>query len=108
MISVFGGYAGMGLRLGAEYDVLTKKNNAESNIISISINYNIMNNIGAFFRYDVYDGDTADDKDNNYLIAGILLDCKNGLSISPNLRMTTYEDAKDPITEYKVNFQLQF
>ena len=109
MISAFGGFAGMGLRLGVEYDMLTK-GDTESSIISVSANYSFMDNKDIFLRYDMYDGDTSVDKDgSSYIITGILLSCGNGLSVAPNIRMTSYEDAvKEIISEYKVNFQFKF
>jgi hypothetical protein len=109
MISAFGGFAGMGLRLGVEYDMLTK-GDTESSIISVSANYSFMDNKDIFLRYDMYDGDTSVDKDgSSYIISGILLSCGNGLSVAPNIRMTSYEDAvKEIISEYKVNFQFKF
>ena len=109
MISAFGGFSSMGLRLGAEYDLLTK-GDVESNIISVSANYGVRDNIDAFFRYDMYDGNVSDNKKGeNYLIAGIILNCDSGLSVAPNVRMTSYEEsAKDALNEYKVNFQFKF
>ena len=55
IISTFGGFSGMGLRLGAEYDILTKADNYESNIISVSTNYSVMENIDVYVRYDMWD-----------------------------------------------------
>ena len=109
MISAFGGFYGMGLRLGVEYDILTK-GTTESSIISVSANYSFMDNKDIFLRYDMYDVDTSVDKDGStYIIAGILLSCGNGLSVAPNIRMTSYEDTvKETINEYKVNFQFKF
>ena len=109
MISAFGGFAGMGLRLGAEYDMLTKES-TESSIISVSANYSFMDNKDIFLRYDMYDGDTSIDKDgSSYMITGILLSCENGLSVAPNMRIKSYEsDSKESVTEYKVNFQFKF
>ena len=109
MISAFGGFAGMGLRLGGEYDMLTK-GDTESSIISVSANYSFMDNKDIFLRYDMYDGDTSVDKDgSSYIITGILLSCGNGLSVAPNMRIKSYEyDSKESVTEYKVNFQFKF
>jgi len=109
MISAFGGFAGMGLRLGVEYDMQTK-GTIESSIISVSANYSFMDNKDIFLRYDMYDGDTSVDKDgSSYIITGILLSCGNGLSVAPNIRMTSYEDTvNETISEYKVNFQFKF
>ena len=109
MISAFGGFAGMGLRFGAEYDMLTK-GDTESSIISVSANYSFMDNKDIFLRYDMYDGDSSIDKDgSSYMITGILLSCENGLSVAPNMRIKSYEsDSKESVTEYKVNFQFKF
>ena len=123
MVSVFGGFAGMGLRLGGEYDMRTKAGGYEANIISISANYGVRENLDAFVRIDMHDPDTKytydketyaeeDDKDklsSNYIIAGIVLACDGGISVAPNLRIVNYENAeKDSEMEYKVNFQFKF
>jgi len=109
MASVFGGFAGKGLRLGGEYDLLTK-GSVESNILSVSANYKLKDNIDIFARYDLFDdNDDANNNGNNYLITGIVLDCDGGISVSPNLRMVNYENTeKDSEMEYKLNFQFKF
>ncbi len=109
MASVFGGFAGMGLRLGGEYDMLTK-GSVESNIISVSANYTVRDNIDIFARYDmVDDNDNADKNGKNYLVTGIVLACDGGISVAPNLRIVNYENTdKDSEMEYKVNFQFKF
>jgi len=109
MASVFGGFAGMRLRLGGEYDMLTK-GSVESNIISVSANYTVRDNIDIFARYDmVDDNDETDKNGNNYLVTGIVLGCDGGISVAPNLRMVNYENTeKDSEMEYKVNFQFKF
>lgn len=109
MTSLFGGFAGMGLRLGGEFDLLNK-GNSEGQLISVSANYNILEKIAVFGRYDIFDEDTSvPNNEQKDLIAGIVLNCGSGLSVAPNLRMTTYEDdTQDSATEYKVNFQFKF
>ena len=109
MASVFGGFAGMGLRLGGEYDMLTK-GSVESNIISVSANYTVRDNIDIFARYDmVDDNDNADKNGKNYLVTGIVLACDGGISVAPNLRMVNYENTDNDFEmEYKVNFQFKF
>ena len=120
MISAFGGFSGKGSRLGAEYDLL-HQGNTESNIISISSNYDITEYLDAFVRYDIYDPDTKytykietyieEDKgrlSSNYLISGILFNCGNGLSVAPNVRMTFIENGTKDLNEYKINFQYIF
>ena len=120
MTSLFGGYSGMGLRLGGQYNMLTK-GNIESNIVSVSVNYAVRDKINVFARYDLADPwtESVDDPNTNdlnegednstYLIAGIVLTCDGGISIAPNVRMTNYENtAKESESEYKVNFQFKF
>ena len=111
MISLFGGFAGMGLRLGGQFNMLTK-GGIESQVISVSSNYSVTDKLDAFVRYDMFDPniDEIDEgKDNStYLIAGIQLSCGNGLLVAPNIRMESYEDDLDSATEYKINFQFKF
>ena len=108
MTSLFGGFAGMGLRLGGEYDMLTK-GSVESNIISVSANYAVRDKIDIFARYDmVDDNDDANKIGKNYLVTGIVLTCDGGISVAPNMRMTTFENETEALTEYKVNFQFKF
>ena len=108
MTSLFGGFAGMGLRLGGEYDMLTI-GSVESNIISVSANYAVRDKIDIFARYDmVDDNDDANKNGKNYLVTGIVLTCDGGISVAPNVRMTTFENETEALTEYKVNFQFKF
>ena len=111
MASLFGGFAGMGLRLGGQFNMLTK-GGIESQVISVSSNYGMTDKLDAFVRYDMYDPNTDEideGKDNStYLIAGAQLSCGNGLLVAPNIRMETYEDNLDSVTEYKINFQFKF
>ena len=111
MASLFGGFAGMGLRLGGQFNMLTK-GGIESQVISVSSNYSMTDKLDAFVRYDMFDPNTDEIdgwKDNStYLIAGIQLSCGNGLLVAPNIRMESYEDDLDSATEYKINFQFKF
>ncbi len=109
MVSVFGGFAGMGLRLGGEYDMLTK-GSVESNIISVSANYTVRDYIDIFARYDMVDeNDDTNKNGKNYLVTGIVLACDGGISVAPNLRMVNYENTDNDFEmEYKVNFQFKF
>ena len=110
MMSGFAGYAGNNLRIGAEYDMQTAGDFDET-IMSFSINYGLLKNMDTYVRYDIYD-DNADDTEMNgedYLIFGLLFDCKNGLSVAPNLRITSFENSSmDDKFEYKINFQFKF
>ena len=62
-----------------------------------------------FFRYDMDGGDPDDSTDgDNYLIAGAVLNCGSGLSVAPNIRMTSYNNNAESISEYKINVQYKF
>ena len=85
------------------------KDSFKSNIISVSANYTVRDNIDIFARYDmVDDNDDTDKKGENYLITGIVLACDGGISVAPNMRMTTFENETEALTEYRVNFQFKF
>ena len=111
MISLFGGFSGMGLRLGGQFNMLTK-GGIESQVISVSSNYSVTDKLDAFVRYDMFDPNTDEIEEgkgnSTYLIAGIQLSCGNGLLVAPNIRMESYEDDSDSATEYKINFQFKF
>ena len=108
MTSLFGGFAGMGLRLGGQYNMLTE-NTKESKVVSVSANYGLKENINVFTRYDMWDDNDEDKKNGkNNLITGIVLTCGSGLSMAPNMRMTSFEDNSDSVTEYRINFQFKF
>jgi hypothetical protein len=108
MTSFFGGFAGMGLRLGGQYNMLTE-NTKESKVVSVSSNYGLKENINVFTRYDMWDDNDEDKKNGkNNLITGIVLTCGSGLSMAPNMRMTSFEDNSDSVTEYRINFQFKF
>ena len=108
MMSLFGGFAGHRLRIGAEYDMLND-NGKDENIISASANYSISNNLEAFVRYDMFDDNATDKKGENFLVTGIIMNCGNGLSVAPNIQMTTFENSsKEKEMDYKINFQFKF
>jgi hypothetical protein len=57
----------------------------------------------------MFDVDTSSDNDGeNYLVTGVVLTCDGGISVAPNLRITSYENGSESETEYKVNFQFKF
>ena len=93
MISLFGGYAAYGLRLGVEYDTETTGDLTKS-ITSISTNYGIKDNMDVFVRYDMYDPNADIDEDgSSYMITGVVFNCGNGLSMAPNMRTKSFENA---------------
>ena len=69
-----------------------------------------MENIDVYVRYDMWDNNITNEKNGeNYLIAGILFNCDNGLLVAPNMRLQSYEESsKDAINEFSVNFQFKF
>ncbi|MDP7465044.1 MAG: hypothetical protein QF795_01795, partial [Candidatus Marinimicrobia bacterium] len=38
----------------------------------------------------------------------VIFTCVVGLLVAPNIRMESYEDNLDSVTEYKINFQFKF
>ena len=108
MMSLFGGYAASGLRVGAEYNTKTI-GSEKSSLISLCANYAFKEDMDIFFRYDMDGGDPDDSTDgDNYLIAGAVLNCGSGLSVAPNIRMTSYNNNAESISEYKINVQYKF
>ena len=108
MMSLFGIITTNLYRISGEYDKLTI-GGVDETISSMSASYYITNKMDVFVRYDMHDPNTDVEKDSdNYLIAGVVFNCGNGLSISPNLRMTSYENDAESITEYKINCQFKF
>ena len=112
MMSIFGGYASScpifasnSFRIGSEYDMMTDSEGKNKTLISLSINYRIMENWNIFSRYDIYD--TDEDDGESYLIAGILLNCGNGLSIAPNVKISTPEEG-NATTSNMINFEFKF
>ena len=85
------------------------ENTKESKVVSVSSNYGLKENINVFTRYDMWDDNDEDKKNGkNNLITGIVLTCGSGLSMAPNMRMTSFEDNSDSVTEYRINFQFKF
>ncbi len=108
MMSLFGIINHNSYRISGEHDKLTVGGDDET-ISSMSASYYLTNDMDVFVRYDMYDPNTDDENDGeNYLIAGVVFNCGSGLSISPNLRMTSYENDAESITEYKINCQFKF
>ena len=115
MMSVFGGYASScpifasnSFRIGSEYDMMTDSEGKNKTLISLSTNYRIMENWNIFLRYDIHDPDVDNENDgDSYLIAGILLNCGNGLFIAPNVKISTPEEG-DATTINMIKFQYKF
>jgi len=111
VISFFGGYAGSGLRVGAELDMHSDSNsNVTKQIIAFYGSYKVMNSIEGLLYVDMYDPNTDMDKDGEtYIISGMNYYATKGLIITPNLRMTLFEDSGiESSTVFKINFQFKF
>ena len=115
MTSIFGGYANScpifasnSFRIGSEYDMMTDSEGKNKTLISLSINYKIIESWNLFIRYDINDPNKDIDNDgDSYLIAGVLLNCGNGLFIAPNVKVSTPETGT-AITSNMINFQYKF
>ena len=109
MTSLYGGYATNKLRFGLEYDILSN-NGTEHTLSSVTTNFKYSDKINIFARYDLIDDNNEDDMNGeNYLIAGLTLDCGNGFIIAPNVRIKSFEnDSNENENEYKINFQFKF
>ena len=123
-VSVFGSFIGFSnekLRFGLEYD-MKSTNTTETvteQIIAFYSNYKVNSNLEALIYVDMFDPwtdsvdnpDTEDideSKDNEtYVIAGFNCSPSKSLIISPNIRMTTFENGSESDIEYKLNFQFK-
>ena len=110
VMSFFGGYAGNGLRIGGEFDMHTDSNGDKTKqIMAFYASYKAMDSLEALLYFDMYDPDTGISEDTEtYIIAGINYYPTNGLIITPNIRMTSFEDGSDNETMFKMNFQFKF
>ncbi len=110
IVGGFGGLVAGPLTAGAEYNMrmVSKDVDVNSSLISVYGRFDLGEKLNAFGRLDLYDADTesADDLET-YIIAGVNYMAEKGLSIAPNLRMTTPEGG-DAALVYHVNFQFKF
>jgi len=109
LIGGFGAYQISKLRLGAEYDLMTKGGSSDvsSTILATYANYALSKALNLFFRFDMLDPNTdANDDASNYIIAGFNFQPGNGLSIAPNVRIKSPESGNST-TYYKINFQFK-
>ena len=106
----YGGYAGYGFRGGVEFDQrFTGGSDLTERIISAYANYKITAMMEIFARFDNLDPNTGMKKDgSNLIIGGLNFTPVKGLSIAPNVRVTTYQDSRiDTETIYRLNFQFK-
>jgi len=105
----FAGFAGGGLRVGAEFDMKSEKLEADKNsqLISVYGNYKVNKKLSGFGRFDLSDPDTDTDGDGtNYLILGLSYQPEKVFYIAPNLKIKIPETG-DAETTYQVSFRFK-
>ena len=78
-------------------------------IMAFYSSYRLMDNLEGLLYVDMYDVDVdADEDSETYIIAGLNYYPTKGLIITPNVRMTSFEDGSDSQTMFKMSFQFKF
>ena len=110
VMAFFGGYAGNGFRVGAEFDTKTdSKTELSEQIIAFYGSYKFTDDFEGLMYIDMYDSNTDVDKNSEtYIIAGLNYYPTKGLTITPNVRIISFEDGSDSETMFKMNFQFKF
>ena len=125
VISCFIGFARNRFKIGGEFDTyLDGSTNGEPynrQILAFYSNYRIMDNLEGLVYVDMYNPvglnhtlfglfpNTNTGKDSEtYIITGLSYYPTKGLIISPNIRMTSFENGSDSETMLKMNFQFKF
>jgi len=110
VMSFFGGYAGNGLRFGGEFDMYTDSGEDKTKqIIAFYSSYRVMDNLEGLVYVDMYDPDTEFHyNEETYIIAGLNYYAEKGLIISPNIRLTSFENGSDSESMFKMNFRFKF
>jgi len=110
-MSLFAGYAANKLRIGGEYDMHTDSNSEISKqIMALYLSYKVMDNLEGLVYVDMYDPNIDSDKNGEtYIIAGLNYYATKGLIVTPNIRLTSFEDMDVESTNvFKINFQFKF
>ena len=110
-MSLFAGYAANKLRIGGEYDIQTDSNSEISKqIMALYLSYKVMDNLEGLVYVDMYDPNIESDKNGEtYIIAGLNYYATKGLIVTPNIRLTSFEDTDFESTNvFKINFQFKF
>ena len=110
VMSFFGGFAGSGLRFGGEFDMHSDSDgDITKQIMAFYASYKLMDSIEGLVYFDMFDPDIDTKKDGEtYIIAGLNFYPTKGLTITPNIRMTSFEDGSDSQKMFKMNFQFKF
>ncbi|MEA3286986.1 MAG: hypothetical protein U9Q77_06385 [Candidatus Marinimicrobia bacterium] len=92
---VFGTYAGNGIRVGAEFNILNDSRLGKTEqLISAYANYRLTKGFEVFNRYDLLNPDTeTSDNGESLFIAGAVYSPGKGLKIIPNLHYEMYADS---------------
>jgi hypothetical protein len=109
LVSLFGGFAGKGIRAGGEFDLfIDGGKDINSQIISVYGNYKLSDILEGFLRIDNFDPNTDENGDSEmYLIAGVIYQPVTGLTIAPNYRFLNLGDSDDK-SMLALNFQFKF
>ena len=112
VMAFFGGYAGNGFRVGAEFDTKTdSKTELSEQIIAFYGSYKVTDIFEGLVYVDMYDPwtDSVDKDNETYVIVGVNYYAGKGLTVTPNIRMTSYENEEvDSNTIFKMNFEFKF
>ena len=109
LMAFYGGYAGNGLRIGAEFDTHTDDGaDTTQQIMAGYASYKLSDKLEALVYVDMYDPDTSTENDGNTdMIIGVNFRPEKGLTITPNLRTST-PDEGDATTMFMLNFEFKF
>ena len=127
VISYFIGFSRNRFKIGGEFDTYLGSsvggdhNNDNRQILAFYSSYKIMDNLEGLVYVDMYDPiglshtlfgvfpNTKTGKNSEtYIIAGLSYYPTKGLIISPNIRMTSFENGSDTEIMLKMNFQFKF
>ena len=113
LMAFYGGYAGSGLRIGGEFDIYTEQLLPEGldvtkKIMAGYVSYKLSDKLEGLVYVDMYDPDTSnnDDGDTDLIIGANYYPTK-GLTITPNLRISTPEGG-NPMSVYMMNCEFKF
>ena len=110
VISFFNGFSNNKLRFGSEYDLKidTGLDNTKQ-IIAFYSSYLLNNNFEGLLFLDIYDPDIKlNQNSETYMIFGFNYYPTKGLILSPNIRITFYENKNLTEKILKINFQFKF
>ena len=107
--SIFAGYASKGLRFGAEFDTYNDHGiDNTQQIIAGYTSYKLSDKLEGLLYVDMYDPNTEINNDSNTdIIIGANYIPVKGLTITPNLRISTPEEGNSS-TIFMTNFEFKF